>query len=104
MEHIEGKMEITGYAKGWDIIVKLDGVLLFKVALNNEAHAKRLVKCWESHDELLAASKVALELITGERIAYDFFPPKDEMGKALEEAMRQTERQLEQAIAEADKR
>ncbi len=54
-----------------------------------------------SHAALLAVVAEALEIIAGERIAYDSFPPKNEIGRSLEEIIRKSEKRLEQAIKEA---
>ena len=51
--------------------------------------------------DLLAACKDALEIIAGERITYDAFPPKDHLTKILEKIVRRCEEKLETAIKKA---
>ena len=61
MEHTEGKLQITAYEDGWLGGETLDGQLIFKLALDNEANALRLVKCWNSHDDLVKQRDDLLE-------------------------------------------
>jgi len=58
-EHTKGVLNIMAYEGGWTGLgirdKALGDQLLFKLALNNEANAHRLVKCWNCHDDLVAA-------------------------------------------------
>lgn len=51
--------------------------------------------------DLLDACKDALEIVAGERITYDAFPPKDHLTKILEKIVRRCEEKLEAAIKKA---
>jgi len=57
MEHTRGKLKITAIAGGWTGL-EIEGQLLFKLAYNNEANAIHAVKCWNSHDDLLAVCEM----------------------------------------------
>ena len=51
--------------------------------------------------DLLTACENALEIVAGERIVYDAFPPKNELAKIHEEYVRKYEKELEVVIAKA---
>ncbi len=75
IEYTKGKLEVTAYDGGWTGIKVEDGELLFKLSLNNEANAERLVKVWNEYDELVEA----LEVIVSWSKAYpiEVFPEPD---------------------------
>lgn len=109
MEHTEGKL----HRHGRDIHIERseNGQVVEHTCIavaNDTTHLpivgnmNHLVECWNSHDALLAACKDALPLITGERIAFDAFPPEDELTKALAKDMRETEQKLKAAIKQCE--
>ncbi len=87
--HIE--REIDGVTKEHICIANMNDMK----HVDNEANAERFLKCWNSHDDLLAACKAA-------QYVYDFTICRTPTGKDRERLTEKNILRL-QAVAEAEK-
>ncbi len=105
-EHTKGALKLSrtlNFSGTYTIWIKYNGKRIFSIRENSdnitlaqfEANALHLVKCWNSHDELLAACDEGLHEC--ERVKYCSCPDKDLGG-----LLRRIER-IEAAIANAEK-
>ncbi len=102
MERTKGELEITEGVKIYIVPVEADEIIceipydyakdFNKTEQELLANAKRLVKCWNSHDDLLAACKLAETVIA-------WFGKIKNIPDQLKADMEQ----IEQAIAKAEK-
>lgn len=66
-----------------------------------QAKRKTRKKLETAAPDLLAACEMALEIVAGERIKNDAFPPKQELEIVFDKYVRECEGKLEQAITKA---